>query len=125
MSACEPCLSDLEWACDHACVFGAQGDTLEMLGDPVSGMARCPYDPKHANVALFAGEGRFVFPLFGFFHHCLIGPFSSQDKHYRESSGFYNRHYCQQAVTVIIVYNCSVAYVCECVCVFNLFIYIH
>lgn len=27
-----------------------------MVGDPVSGMARCPYDPKHANVALFAGE---------------------------------------------------------------------
>lgn len=33
-----------------------QGDTLEMIGDPVSGMARCPYDPKHANVALFAGK---------------------------------------------------------------------
>ena len=27
-----------------------------MIGDPVSGMARCPYDPKHANVALFAGK---------------------------------------------------------------------
>ena len=36
------------------CVF--QGDTLEMVGETVSGMARCPYDPKHANVALFAGE---------------------------------------------------------------------
>jgi len=33
-----------------------QGDTLEMVGETVSGMARCPYDPKHANVALFAGE---------------------------------------------------------------------
>uniref|UniRef100_A0A3B5LZ16 Sema domain, transmembrane domain (TM), and cytoplasmic domain, (semaphorin) 6Bb n=1 Tax=Xiphophorus couchianus TaxID=32473 RepID=A0A3B5LZ16_9TELE len=32
------------------------GDTLEMMGDPVNGMARCPYDPKHANVALFAGK---------------------------------------------------------------------
>ncbi|KAI4829031.1 hypothetical protein KUCAC02_023095 [Chaenocephalus aceratus] len=30
------------------------GDTLEMVGDTVSGMARCPYDPKHANVARFA-----------------------------------------------------------------------
>uniref|UniRef100_A0A673IWD6 Semaphorin-6B-like n=1 Tax=Sinocyclocheilus rhinocerous TaxID=307959 RepID=A0A673IWD6_9TELE len=30
------------------------GDTLEMVGETVSGMARCPYDPKHANVALFA-----------------------------------------------------------------------
>ncbi|KAI4896221.1 hypothetical protein NFI96_008334 [Prochilodus magdalenae] len=30
-------------------------DTLEMVGEPISGMARCPYDPKHANVALFAG----------------------------------------------------------------------
>lgn len=33
-----------------------QGDTLEMVGDTVSGMARCPYDPKHANVAVFAGK---------------------------------------------------------------------
>uniref|UniRef100_W5K6Z6 Semaphorin 6B n=1 Tax=Astyanax mexicanus TaxID=7994 RepID=W5K6Z6_ASTMX len=31
-------------------------DTLEMVGEPISGMARCPYDPKHANVALFAGS---------------------------------------------------------------------
>uniref|UniRef100_A0A671QER2 Sema domain, transmembrane domain (TM), and cytoplasmic domain, (semaphorin) 6Bb n=1 Tax=Sinocyclocheilus anshuiensis TaxID=1608454 RepID=A0A671QER2_9TELE len=31
-----------------------KGDTLEMVGETVSGMARCPYDPKHANVALFA-----------------------------------------------------------------------
>ncbi|GAA6099999.1 sema domain, transmembrane domain (TM), and cytoplasmic domain, (semaphorin) 6Ba isoform X2 [Tachysurus ichikawai] len=29
-------------------------DTLEMVGETISGMARCPYDPKHANVALFA-----------------------------------------------------------------------
>ncbi|XP_068460533.1 semaphorin-6A isoform X2 [Clinocottus analis] len=29
-------------------------DTLEALGDEISGMARCPYDAKHANVALFA-----------------------------------------------------------------------
>uniref|UniRef100_A0A493TMJ7 Semaphorin 6A n=2 Tax=Anas TaxID=8835 RepID=A0A493TMJ7_ANAPP len=29
-------------------------DTLEFLGDEFSGMARCPYDAKHANVALFA-----------------------------------------------------------------------
>lgn len=27
-----------------------------MVGDTVSGMARCPYDPKHANVAVFAGK---------------------------------------------------------------------
>uniref|UniRef100_A0A8V5GK83 Semaphorin-6A n=1 Tax=Melopsittacus undulatus TaxID=13146 RepID=A0A8V5GK83_MELUD len=32
-------------------------DTLEVLGDEFSGMARCPYDAKHANVALFA-EGK-------------------------------------------------------------------
>ncbi|XP_067839102.1 semaphorin-6A isoform X5 [Heptranchias perlo] len=33
-------------------------DTLDVLGDDnISGMARCPYDPKHANVALFA-EGK-------------------------------------------------------------------
>lgn len=31
-------------------------DTLEFLGDEFSGMARCPYDAKHANVALFAGK---------------------------------------------------------------------
>lgn len=31
-------------------------DTLEALGEEISGMARCPYDAKHANVALFAGE---------------------------------------------------------------------
>ncbi|XP_033821355.1 semaphorin-6B [Periophthalmus magnuspinnatus] len=36
------------------------GDTLEMVGDPVSGMARCPYDPKHANVALFAEGNLFT-----------------------------------------------------------------
>ncbi|XP_028269490.1 semaphorin-6A isoform X2 [Parambassis ranga] len=29
-------------------------DTLEALGDEIGGMARCPYDAKHANVALFA-----------------------------------------------------------------------
>ncbi|XP_030272708.1 semaphorin-6A isoform X1 [Sparus aurata] len=29
-------------------------DTLEALGEEISGMARCPYDAKHANVALFA-----------------------------------------------------------------------
>ncbi|XP_075955711.1 semaphorin-6A isoform X2 [Anarhichas minor] len=29
-------------------------DTLEALGEEISGMARCPYDCKHANVALFA-----------------------------------------------------------------------
>ncbi|XP_063753613.1 semaphorin-6A isoform X2 [Eleginops maclovinus] len=32
-------------------------DTLEALGEEISGMARCPYDAKHANVALFA-DGR-------------------------------------------------------------------
>lgn len=31
-------------------------DTLEAFGDEFSGMARCPYDAKHANVALFAGK---------------------------------------------------------------------
>ncbi|XP_061833945.1 semaphorin-6B [Nerophis lumbriciformis] len=36
------------------------GDTLEMAGDQVSGMARCPYDPKHANVALFAEGNLFT-----------------------------------------------------------------
>ncbi|KAG7277859.1 hypothetical protein CRUP_006759 [Coryphaenoides rupestris] len=29
-------------------------DTLEPLGEEISGMARCPYDAKHGNVALFA-----------------------------------------------------------------------
>ncbi|XP_051949900.1 semaphorin-6A-like isoform X4 [Xyrauchen texanus] len=29
-------------------------DTLDTHGDEISGMARCPYDAKHANVALFA-----------------------------------------------------------------------
>uniref|UniRef100_A0A665THI9 Sema domain-containing protein n=1 Tax=Echeneis naucrates TaxID=173247 RepID=A0A665THI9_ECHNA len=33
---------------------GATMDTLEALGEEISGMARCPYDAKHANVALFA-----------------------------------------------------------------------
>lgn len=33
-----------------------QMDTLQPVGDNISGMARCPYDPKHANVALFSGE---------------------------------------------------------------------
>ncbi|XP_062854905.1 semaphorin-6B [Trichomycterus rosablanca] len=35
-------------------------DTLEMVGETISGMARCPYDPKHANVALFAGGSLFT-----------------------------------------------------------------
>lgn len=39
-----------------------------MVGDSVSGMARCPYDPKHANVALFAGE---MCSLSLPFHHSL------------------------------------------------------
>uniref|UniRef100_A0A8D2IXW8 Sema domain-containing protein n=1 Tax=Varanus komodoensis TaxID=61221 RepID=A0A8D2IXW8_VARKO len=30
-------------------------NALELIGDNISGMARCPYDPKHANVALFTG----------------------------------------------------------------------
>ncbi|XP_075467501.1 semaphorin-6B isoform X2 [Ascaphus truei] len=29
-------------------------DSLVQVGDTLSGMARCPYDPKHGNVALFA-----------------------------------------------------------------------
>ncbi|KAG8454461.1 hypothetical protein GDO86_000907 [Hymenochirus boettgeri] len=29
-------------------------ESLEQVGDSLSGMARCPYDPKHANVALFS-----------------------------------------------------------------------
>lgn len=29
-------------------------DTLDPLGDNISGMARSPFDPKHANIALFA-----------------------------------------------------------------------
>lgn len=33
-----------------------QLDTLEAMGEEISGMARCPYDAKHANVALFAGK---------------------------------------------------------------------
>ncbi|KAL4608121.1 semaphorin-6B-like [Arapaima gigas] len=35
-------------------------DTLDMEGEVVSGMARCPYDPKHANVALFAEGSLFT-----------------------------------------------------------------
>ncbi|KAM9330574.1 semaphorin-6B [Gastrophryne carolinensis] len=29
-------------------------DILEQVGETLSGMARCPYDPKHGNVALFS-----------------------------------------------------------------------
>ncbi|XP_071217272.1 semaphorin-6B-like [Salvelinus alpinus] len=35
-------------------------DSLEMVGETVSGMARCPYDPRHANVALFAEGSLFT-----------------------------------------------------------------
>ncbi|XP_062337815.1 sema domain, transmembrane domain (TM), and cytoplasmic domain, (semaphorin) 6Ba [Osmerus eperlanus] len=35
-------------------------DSLEMVGETVSGMARCPYDPRHANVALFAEGNLFT-----------------------------------------------------------------
>lgn len=31
-------------------------DSLDAVGEEISGMARCPYDAKHANVALFAGK---------------------------------------------------------------------
>ena len=40
-----------------------QMDTLQPLGDNISGMARCPYDPKHANVALFSGEQFLHWPI--------------------------------------------------------------
>lgn len=40
----------------HSGPVPLQIDTLQPLGDNISGMARCPYDPKHANVALFSGE---------------------------------------------------------------------
>ena len=42
-------------------------DTLEPVGDEFSGMARCPYDAKHANIALFAGK----WPDFLISPHCL------------------------------------------------------
>ncbi|RXN24942.1 semaphorin-6B-like protein [Labeo rohita] len=45
--------------CVCVCVF-VQRDTLELVGEPISGMARCPYDPKHANVALFAEGSLFT-----------------------------------------------------------------
>lgn len=48
-----------------------QGDTLEMVGETVSGMARCPYDPKHANVALFAGKTP-PSPFFSIEHDCKM-----------------------------------------------------
>lgn len=35
-------------------------DTLKPIGDNISGMARCPYDPKHANVALFSDRMLFT-----------------------------------------------------------------
>ncbi|KAK0141397.1 Semaphorin-6B [Merluccius polli] len=35
-------------------------DSLEMAGESVSGMARCPYDPRHANVAVFADGSLFT-----------------------------------------------------------------
>uniref|UniRef100_A0A7N6BFX6 Sema domain-containing protein n=1 Tax=Anabas testudineus TaxID=64144 RepID=A0A7N6BFX6_ANATE len=35
-------------------------DTLELVAEPISGMARCPYDPRHANVALFADGSLFT-----------------------------------------------------------------
>ncbi|XP_041105269.1 semaphorin-6A-like isoform X4 [Polyodon spathula] len=31
-------------------------DSLDIHGEEISGMARCPYDAKHANVALFAND---------------------------------------------------------------------
>lgn len=48
-----PC--SCRWSYLHVLLL-LQRDTLEMVGEPVSGMARCPYDPRHANVALFAGR---------------------------------------------------------------------
>lgn len=42
--------------CPHVPSPPLQMDTLEPVGDNISGMARCPYDPKHANVALFTGR---------------------------------------------------------------------
>ncbi|MGH0177714.1 UNVERIFIED_CONTAM: hypothetical protein FKN15_076048 [Acipenser sinensis] len=35
-------------------MFDFQMDSLDIHGEEISGMARCPYDAKHANVALFA-----------------------------------------------------------------------
>lgn len=54
-----------------------QMDTLEVMGEEISGMARCPYDAKHANVALFAGKIKYiclcaVLHIYQYFLKCLI-----------------------------------------------------
>ncbi|XP_007444748.1 semaphorin-6B [Python bivittatus] len=53
----DPALVCPGWGiCDSSDPFCfPQMDYLEPMGDNISGMARCPYDPKHANVALFTG----------------------------------------------------------------------
>lgn len=35
-----------------------QLDNLEFDGEEISGLARCPFDSKQTNVALFAGKGK-------------------------------------------------------------------
>lgn len=35
-----------------------QLDNLELDGEEINGLARCPFDSKQTNVALFAGKGQ-------------------------------------------------------------------
>lgn len=35
-----------------------QLDNLEFDGEEINGLARCPFDSKQTNVALFAGKGQ-------------------------------------------------------------------
>ncbi|KAL8203502.1 UNVERIFIED_CONTAM: Semaphorin-6A [Gekko kuhli] len=57
-------------------------DTLEFLGDEFSGMARCPYDAKHANVALFAASIHHV-------HHSVYGICINEEEGQVEEKVYY------------------------------------
>lgn len=39
-------------------LFILQLDNLEFDGEEINGLARCPFDSKQTNVALFAGKGQ-------------------------------------------------------------------
>lgn len=42
-----------------------QLDNLELDGEEINGLARCPFDSKQTNVALFAGKGQTHSPTHG------------------------------------------------------------
>lgn len=57
MLVCFPCISWQILMCGWL-LCSLQLDNLELDGEEINGLARCPFDSKQTNVALFAGRGQ-------------------------------------------------------------------